>query len=267
MHDLSLAGGASLSAILPLVCACGCEALPAPGALFSAHTGFGKPCRLDSADFLKKSIEHFKTIGISPDTIYSGYVMNTQGADTVDAARAAFPLALRVHDPAFADGGRIYSGLGNDVIERHRSLAANSNLILPNISEALALCGYEPETRMSFGKLAELCSHLLGEFAPAVITGLELGGEWFNIVASPGEILRIPFKQLPGSYPGTGDAFGALVTAYITRGVAVTQAVERAAKIIESTVEYTNSLKRDSLYGISLAFAVRKVVNQENERA
>lgn len=257
VHDLSFAGGSSLAAMLPVTAACGCRAIPVPTALLSTHTGFPSPAVLDTADFAVRAAAHFLSVGLTADTVYSGYLMNENGKTAVDAVRAVFPLAYRIHDPAFADRGRLYTGMTDRLIDCHRDLAAGARLILPNVSEALALCGHDPSARLDGGRLRELCRSLTHDFAPAVITGVELDGGHFNVVADESGVSRIPYRAVPGSYPGTGDVFGAIVAALITRGAGLTAAVQRTAAIMTETVAGTNALGQPAPGGIAVEIAVR----------
>ena len=75
INDISCVGKCSLTVALPVISACGltCDILPT--ALLSTHTGgFTGYTFLNLDDEMKKIADHWETLGLKYDLIYSGYL-------------------------------------------------------------------------------------------------------------------------------------------------------------------------------------------------
>ena len=75
IHDISCAGRCSLTVALPILSACGVECSLLPTALLSTHTGgFSGYTFLDLSDEMEKVLDHWKTLDMYFDYIYTGYL-------------------------------------------------------------------------------------------------------------------------------------------------------------------------------------------------
>ena len=84
VNDLSCVGKCSLTVALPVISACGvtCDVLPT--ALLSTHTGgFEGYTFLDLTSELPAILKQWKTLGLTFDFIYSGYLGSESQIDTV----------------------------------------------------------------------------------------------------------------------------------------------------------------------------------------
>lgn len=259
LNDLSFAGGSSLAAALPAIAAAGCEVLPVATALYSTHTGYAGAQRLCASDFAEKAVSHIAQSGIPVDAVYSGYLINKEAAGAVLAARRLFPQAMIVHDPAFADNGRLYSGM-DGLVPEHRALLQGADLITPNMTEAQILCGREPQSDMTAGEAANLAAAL--PCRRKIITGATVAGVHCNLAQEDGELTVIPFEKLPISYPGTGDIFASLVTVMLLRGKNLRESTEKAAKIVLESIKYTNSISDDPRRGVAISHLVKEICRE-----
>ena len=75
INDLSCMGKCSLSVALPIISACGAEAVPLPTAVLSTHTAadFGSYVMRDMTKDMEAIIAHWKTLGLKFDCIYTGF--------------------------------------------------------------------------------------------------------------------------------------------------------------------------------------------------
>ena len=75
INDLSCFGKCSLGVSLPIFAACGIEAVPLPTALLFTHTGgFPLPYILPLSEQMDAIADHWESIGLRFDAIYSGYL-------------------------------------------------------------------------------------------------------------------------------------------------------------------------------------------------
>ena len=117
IHDLPGFGRAALSVIL------------------------GTPAKLANPGYGPAALEHYHRLGVKFDCIYSGYLADAAQAKLVEQAFELWPRAFKVVDPVLGDGGRLYSGLGADMVPAMYSLCSKADLIVPNVTEAALLLG------------------------------------------------------------------------------------------------------------------------------
>ena len=84
IQDLASFGRCSLSVIIPILSHMGVQVCPVPTAVFSTHTGgFGKPVFEDLTGMMHGYIEHWKTLDLKFDCIYSGFLSNEKQINEV----------------------------------------------------------------------------------------------------------------------------------------------------------------------------------------
>lgn len=250
--DLSSVGRAGLSAALPVLSACGVQACGLPSALFSTHMGFPGPEVLDAAAFCEGALDQWLAEGVTFDAVLTGY-LNTQAQfEMASRALSLWPDALRVVDPAMGDGGKPYGGLPKDAPARMASLCAAAHLCTPNTTESAMLCGEDPAAvhneedarRMLHALLPTLPSVLITS-APGGPTGTQMLGH------SPEDgTFALPVRQVPGSYPGTGDAFTAALVGLHLQGLPLPQAAAAAGAFIEAAVRATHEGGGEARQGV-----------------
>ena len=179
INDISCLGRCSLTAAMPILSACGIESVPVPTGIFSAHTEFEGFVKEDLTDKMEQFVEHWKSLGIRFDCIYSGYLANRKQTETVQRFLLDFKKSdtLCIVDPVMGDNGVFYKGIDDSFIADMRFLCSAADIIVPNVTEACMLADIEPEVDgygMDFVK--ELLVSLRN-ITPAriVITGVDLG--------------------------------------------------------------------------------------------
>lgn len=236
-------GRAGLSAVLPVLSACGVQCCPLPSALFSAHTGgFGPVERLDTAAHGEAALAHYKREGVAFDAIYVGYLYAEAQFRLAEAAFAAWPGAYKIVDPALADGGRLYSGLGDEAVRGMQGLCQKADLVTPNATESALLLGLPPDGAPTQAQLESRLAALSQAGAAALITSAPTeGGGLCVLGCGPrGEdSFRVPVNRLPQNYPGTGDVFTAAVAGAVLRGAGLRQAAQKAADFVERAIAAT----------------------------
>ena len=112
IQDISCLGKCSLTVALPLISACGSEAVILPTALLSTHTLFKSFTFKDLSDQIGPIAAHWKSEGVTFDAIYTGYLGTAEEIDLVKQLIADFrtPETLVMIDPAMGDNGRLYTG-------------------------------------------------------------------------------------------------------------------------------------------------------------
>ena len=145
IHDLSGVGRCSLAVILPVLSVMGFQPVALPTVVLSTHTGgLGTPARMDGSAYGMAALEHYQTLGLQFDCIYTGYLGGEAQVALAEKAFALWPAAYKVVDPVMGDNGKAYSTVTPALVERIRSLCRAADLILPNYTEAQLLLQQQP---------------------------------------------------------------------------------------------------------------------------
>ncbi len=244
-QDLSCVGQCSLTAVLPVLSACGVECCVLPTAILSTHTGpeFDPPVVHPLTDVLPAVWESWMGQGISFDALALGYL----GAGAIDfAARVVDDLhdsAFILIDPAMGDNGRFYTSFGPDYAARMAALCSRADILLPNLTEGCLLLG-EPTPEEYDEDFCLRLARRLGELGPktVVLTGLDcVPGQATNLIyrAESGNAVFQSQHRLPGRFHGTGDLFAAALLGRLMRGDALEQASETASAFVAAAIRCT----------------------------
>ena len=142
IHDLSGFGRCSLTIVIPALSAMGIQCCPLPTAFLSTHTGgFTGFTFLDMTEELPKVAEHWKSLNLRFDAIYSGFLGSERQigivADFIRTFRG--PDTLVVVDPVMGDDGKPYQTYTPAMCAGMAHLAELADVITPNLTEAAFL--------------------------------------------------------------------------------------------------------------------------------
>ena len=176
IHDLSGVGRCSLAVILPVLSVMGFQPVALPTVVLSTHTGgLGTPARMDGSAYGIAALEHYQTLGLQFDCIYTGYLGGEAQVALAEKAFALWPAAYKVVDPVMGDNGKAYSTVTPALIDRMRGLCRRADLILPNATEAALLLEREPQTDAFDDASAQaLADELAAQYD--VVMATEIGG-------------------------------------------------------------------------------------------
>ncbi len=253
VHDLSGFGRCALTVIIPVLSAMGTAVVPLPTALLSTHTGgFSDLTFLDLTDTMGPALEHYKTIDLKFDAIYTGFLGSAAQIDTVARAIDMFggdcPVLV---DPVMGDDGKIYSTYTDEMCKRMRELCRRADIITPNLTEAYHLCGEEYRDPMSLSpdkaldeaqRVKDRLKELYG-IKKLAITGIELSNGRIATLSCDTEAdVKVCINMLPkiqSGYPGTGDLFASVVLGEMLEGEDFHSAVEFACQIVADMIADT----------------------------
>ena len=196
------------------------------------------------------------------DCVYSGYLADAAQAKLVEQAFELWPRAFKVVDPVLGDGGRLYSGLGADMVPAMYSLCSKADLIVPNVTEAALLLG-DPLPGVGSAEQAAAQAARLTRVAPQVVvtgvTGIG-GGRYIGCVgaARGGEGYAVKTPLQPRMFHGTGDIFAAVLVGRILRGNVPQAAVQAAAAFVAECIRQTPE-GADERLGVWLESALPKL--------
>ena len=174
IQDISCVGQCSLTVALPIVSACGVEVGILPSAVLSNHTAFSSFTFKDLTDDMPAIQTEWVRQGITFSALYTGYLGNAAQVDYVKSIMGTLldEGALKIVDPAMADGGRLYTGFDEAYVKEMKSLCYDADIILPNITEACLLTGIEYRVEYDLDYISDLLQKLSEICDRVVLTGV-----------------------------------------------------------------------------------------------
>lgn len=265
IQDISCVGQCSMTVALPILSACGHEVCILPTAVLSTHTGgFGKPevVHLDAA--VEPFLRHWKENEITFDAILVGYIGSVGGLQTVRTLASDFlaPDGLLIVDPAFADHGKIYSGLSREYAEEMKLLCRMADIVLPNLTEAAFFAGCEycdaPDemyVKALLDKLSYPCT---------VLTGIGCREGETGVILQKGQRqVHYCHPRIGKSCHGTGDMFAAAFTGALMQRKTMEESVQIAADFVCRSL--VNTMENPAhWYGVKFETALPFLIEKLN---
>ncbi len=253
VHDLSGFGRASLTVVTPILSSMGIQVCPLPTAVLSTHSKFKNYHFVDLTDHLLPIIEHWESLGLNFDAIYSGFLGSSRQIEIVASMIHRFKTekTLVVVDPVMGDDGVLYGPMTPDIVDGMRQLIAHADIITPNITEAAFLLN-EPFPAQVSETMVKQWLRRLAEMGPQVVIITSVPDQVqkshtsvYAFNRSDGRYWRVTCSYLPAAYPGTGDAFASVLTGSLLQGDSLPMAIDRAVAFaslgVRASFGYNNS--------------------------
>lgn len=257
VQDISCFGKCSLTVALPIVSAMGIECAVLPTAVLSTHTGCGfhDYTFRDLTEDIPAIATHWESLGLTFDTLQSGYIGSAYQAEVVRNLFERFGKgAQRVIDPVMGDGGKYYAGFDYAFTQSMKKLCKGADLIVPNLTEVSFLLDVPYCPDADEATLRTLLPRLCEEVGckAAVITGARPSAHLqgaIGYVAETGEYATAYNTHVEGAYHGTGDIFAAVLAGGITKGYPLQKAMQTAVDFTLACIEKTQG-DTDHYYGV-----------------
>lgn len=261
VHDLSGVGRVSLTAVIPILSSMGFQVCPLPTAVLSNHTQYPDYSLLDLTEEMQRIVEKWKKMDVHFDTFYSGYLASARQIKIVEDLIAYFrrPSDLVVVDPVMGDNGKLYVGMGQDMVEEMKEFIRYADVITPNLTEMFLLLG-EPEIpdvltdqilKAGLKSLSDKGPEIVIVTSVPVVDNPHLTSVYaYNRIG--GRFWKVTCPYLPAHYPGTGDAFTSVITGALMQGDSLPIALDRATQFILQGIRATFGYEYNNLEGIML---------------
>jgi pyridoxine kinase len=245
----------------------GIEVSPLPTALLSTQTdGFSNYFYKNLHSEQQSIIEHWKTLDLTFDAIYSGFLGNTESVDIlldlIQWQMKNHPLIIV--DPVMGDNGSLYQPITVEFVDKMKRLVALADVLTPNITEAALLLGepYQEDVTVSVCSQWDKRLSLLG---PRFVTITSVMEESKSLVVSYDKKSDTNFvhsqEHLPISYPGCGDFFTSILCGELLNNVQFPQAVATAAQLVKLAIQKSHKDKVVQSHGVSPERVVRELVS------
>lgn len=256
INDLSSFGKCSLTAAIPVISALKVQCCPLPTSVLSSQTEFEKYAIHDISDHMNEFSNVWKELNFDFDLIYTGFMSNRLQIDETVKLIEKFPNSKLLVDPVMADSGELYPCFTIDIVKEQKKLISISDIITPNITEALLLTGIGKPKKYDIvdGKFLKKLAVDLCELGPnkVVITGIvhdkHISNYVYDVESDIGEL--ITKEMISKSYSGTGDIFASILSALIARDFDIFKSCEIASDFLEKTIRYTGEFDTDRNHGV-----------------
>ena len=245
VQDISCVGQCSLTVALPILSACGFETAILPTALLSNHTAveFNGFTFLDLTSEMEKIVKQWQKENIHFSSIYIGYLGNKKEVDIVKDIYDSIlePNGIKIVDPAMADNGKLYTGFDKEYVDKMKQLVFNSDIILPNISEACELTDTPYKEQYDEEYIKDLVNKLHCSGAKTVIlTGVGYAKEYSGVVVSDNDNFKYyQHAKINKQYHGTGDIYSSVFTGMYLSGKSIYEAATIAADFVVECIKNT----------------------------
>ena len=258
IHDISCVGRCSLTVALPVLSAAGINTSVIPTALLSTHTGeFTGYTHLDLSDQLLPIATHLSTLKLHFDAFYSGYLASAQQVQLILQITDML-CDSKTHlfvDPAFADHGKLYSHMSEDMPAQMRRLCMRAHTIIPNFTEASFLLDKEYRADGYDESYVREIAQDLAALGPqsVVITDVRIadGQTGIAVYQKKDESFQLFFKpKFEGIFYGTGDAFASFLIACMMNNLPLQKAADTALDCTYESIRLTLEGGEPLRYGV-----------------
>lgn len=258
VHDISCVGRCSLTVALPILSAAGIETSVIPTAVLSTHTGeFSGYTFRDLTDDIIPICEHWKSLGIGTNSIYTGYLGSFHQLKIVEKLISDFKdeKTFVLVDPVMGDAGKLYSRIDEKFVSGMRRLCSMADMVVPNITEAALLTDSE---YVGHGYTKEYIEDLLKKLSLlgpryCVLSGTSFENGKNGCAAydrETGEFSYYFSDHVEGFYYGTGDVFASALLGAKLCGKAVSEAIKIAVDFTTGAINRTYKAGTDKRYGV-----------------
>ncbi|MDD2585036.1 MAG: pyridoxamine kinase [Syntrophomonadaceae bacterium] len=261
IHDLSGFGRASLTAIIPIISSMGIQVCPVPTAILSTHTGgFENYTFMDFTDQLEGYIEHWRSLKIKFDCIYTGFLGSPRQVDMISRCIKTFNNCnpLIVIDPVVGDNGELYDTMNMEMVEKMRYFIKLADIITPNLTEAAFLLDEPyPDTFEEKDMKEWLCR--LAHMGPEIVIITSVPDprakkKTYSVAydSDDGRFWKVACDYIPAHFPGTGDAFTSVIVGSMLQGDSLPIALDRAVQFVTLAIRASYGYKYPEREGILL---------------
>jgi pyridoxine kinase len=245
LQDLSGFGRCSLSVAMPILSAMGVQCCPILTAFLSSHTGFEGNTFLDMTEEMQRVAAHWKSLHLSFDAIYSGFVGSEAQLHVISDFISDFRKdnTIVLVDPVMGDYGRVYRTYTPSMCRQMVRLAAQADLITPNFTEACILLDepYENRPVSQTQQMDWLRRLSQGGRRSVILTGI-CQGENLGAACFDRETQEVSFafrKKVEGQFHGSGDVFASVTLGALLSGASLSASMEQAVSFVRDCAALT----------------------------
>jgi len=268
VHDISCIGKCSLTVALPILSATGVETSVLPTAVLSTHTGgFTGYTFRDLTDDILPIMQHWKSLNLHVDAIYTGYLGSFRQLELVDELIDAFRKkdTVVLIDPVMADNGVLYASFTPEFVKGMAALCAKADIIVPNLTEACLMLGEKYRESGYDRAYIEDILKKLSALGPekVVLSGISYTPDKLGSAAydrSRGEFYEYFTDRIDGYYHGTGDVFASALLGAVMNGKTLPEAAKIAVDFTVGSIRRTHEAGTDVKFGVDFEHELPELI-------
>lgn len=275
IQDISCVGRCSLTVALPVISAMGIETAVIPTAVLSTHTAFSGFTFRDLTEDIPDITAHWKKEGFTFDAIYSGYLGSVRQVELVKSMFTDFhgPDTIRFVDPAMADNGSLYAGFTDDFVTAMKSLCAQADVVVPNLTELCLLTDTPYRENCDDSSIKEMLRKMAAQKTASgtgyvLMTGArhgdDLGVLCYDIAKDA--FLEAYNEHLPVRFHGTGDLFASCMVGALTKGLSMQDALQLAVDFVLECIRCTMKDPDRRWYGVNFEEALPYLISGSSKQ-
>lgn len=265
IQDMSSIGRCSLTVMLPIISAIGCQAVPLATAVLSNHLEYPYFELVDLSDHLQAFMDCWERNDIDFHAIVSGFLASPEQIHLVEEAIDRFGVnKMVIVDPAMADDGRLYSIYTPEMVTAMRHLVSRAHIIKPNYTEACFLLDKPFSTKsISNDELHHMCRnlHTLG---PHMVIMTSIPSTTDATIAiyngNTDTLTTYSLPLIPVKATGTGDIFTSVLTGAIMKGYAPEEAAKLAMNFTTKSIQITLDTVQSMKHGIAFELVLPELL-------
>lgn len=268
VHDISCFGKCSLTVVLPIISAVGIEVSVIPTAVLSTNTGgFSDYTFHDLTDEIEPIINHWKTLNLNFDAIYTGFLGSFRQLVIVSKIFDVFKTSntLTLVDPVMGDNGKLYPVFSSDFPLGMRRFCSKADIIVPNLTEAAFLLGEKYKEGPYNKDYIETTLKKLSELGPkkVVITGVyfdnkKLGAAGYD--AETNEFSYFFSDKSKEVFYGTGDIFASALLAALLSKKTLSEAIKIAVDFTSGSIFRTKNAGTEIRFGVDFEHGLPELI-------
>lgn len=266
VHDLSGYGRCSLTVVMPVLSAMGMQVCPLPTAVLSSQTaGIKDFSFFDLTEQMPEIIQKWENLSLTFDAVYSGFLGSSKQVEIVQdlVERLGKKDRLFMVDPVLGDDGKLYPTQTKEIADNMRSLAAQADIITPNLTEACLLLDTPYESKMDDKRskeflkaLADLGGAKKNPKKAVLMTSAPCEDDKFiRVIAydpANNRFWQTKNVRINASYPGTGDAFASVFLGALLQKDSIPMAMARASRFVYEAMTLTYGYHSVYIDGVML---------------
>jgi len=182
---------------------------------------------------------------IPPAAAKTGALGSAEMIEAIGQAAAQWTFPLVVDPVMFSKHGAALAGIqACDAFRRF--LIPRTTLLMPNLDEAAALCGFDVDTVEQMERAGRTLLELGAQ--GVLIKGGHLAGDPVDVfLGADGSTVTLPAYRIDTPHThGTGCTYSAAVTAGLARGLGMLQAIREAKVFVNQAIRTNPGLGRGS---------------------
>lgn len=241
----------------PILSALGLEAAALPTAVLSSQTGgIADYTYLDMSAEIPKILACWRKNGVRFDGVMTGYLGKPEIAALVPSIIEEFANegAIVAVDPVLGDGGELYGGFDDSMVDAVREILPYATYIKPNATELELLGGTSDKV--------EAARILAKHGATLLLSGVEKDGKiGARLCNDRGNIEELRDKE-DGFFHGAGDVFFAVFSALVFRGASDEYALKTTVDFIAKCIKFTAESGRDTREGVIFEPFIKDLIKE-----